>query len=132
MENLTKTDDFDVTIITPYPGSPYYDDAVDVDGTYVYTYPPTGDKLYAKEVDYFQTADYYKGDPNGGYQSYVWTETLSGAALVGERDRLERDVRQALGIKFNPSLPAVRFEHSMGQGFPETILRKTKQLTLAS
>lgn len=124
-----KPEDFDVTIITPYPGSPYYDDAVEEKGAWVYTYPRTGDKLYAKEVDYFRTADYYKGDPNGGYQSYVWTETLSSEALVSQRDRLERDVRGALGIPFNPAQPAQRFEHSMGQGLPETILRKTKSLT---
>lgn len=130
LTNLTKTDDFDVTIITPYPGSPYYDDAVqEADGTYVYTYPQTGDTLFMKEVNYFETADYYKGDPNGGYQSYVWTSTLTSEALVQGRDGLERDVRQALGIKFNPALPAIRFEHSMGQGLPEMILRKSGVLT---
>lgn len=120
-----RPEDFDITIITPYPGSPYYDDAVERDGKWVYTYPKTGDRLYAREVDYFKTADYYKGAPDGGYQSYVWTETLTSEALVQERDGMERRVRQALGIKFNPALPAVRFEHSMGQGLPENILRKS-------
>lgn len=121
-----KPEDFDVTIITPYPGSPYYDDAILEDGAWVYTYTKTGDKLYSKEVNYLETADYYKGNPDGGYQSYVWTDALSCEALVSERDRLERDVRQALGIKFNPSLPALRFEHSMGQGLPTKILRTSK------
>ncbi len=120
-----KPDDFDVTIITPYPGSPYYDDAVEENGAWVYTYPPTGDKLFAKEVNYFETADYYKGDPNGGYQSYVWTETLTPEALVLQRDSLERVVRGKLHIPFNPSSVARRFEHSMGQGLPEMILRKS-------
>lgn len=120
-----RPEDFDVTIITPYPGSPYYDDAVEVDGKWVYTYAKTGDKLYAKEVDYFRTADYYKGSPDGGYTSYVWTDALSSETLVSGRDGMEHRVRQTLGIKFNPSLPAIRFEHSMGQGFPETILRKS-------
>jgi radical SAM superfamily enzyme YgiQ (UPF0313 family) len=132
-----RPEDFDVTIITPYPGSPYYDEAVYVDlpgfpeGAWMYTYPGTGDKLYAKEVDYFKTADYYKGDPNGGYQSYVWTDALSSDVLVSERDRLERDVRSVLGIPFNASSPAMRFEHSMGQGLPETILRKSLRLEKA-
>jgi anaerobic magnesium-protoporphyrin IX monomethyl ester cyclase len=121
-----KPDDFDITIITPYPGSPYYDDAVLENDAWVYTYPKTGDKLYAKEVNYLETADYYKGDPNGGYQSYVWTETLSAKKLVSERDRMERAVRQELGIQFNPSLPALRFEHSMGQGLPGKILRASQ------
>lgn len=121
-----KPEDFDVTIITPYPGSPYYDDAVLENGSWTYTYPKTGDKLYAKEVNYLETADYYKGDPNGGYQSYVWTDALSSHMLVSERDRLEKEVRQALGIPYNPSAVAVKFEHSMGQGLPLSILRTTK------
>lgn len=119
-----KPEDFDITIITPYPGSPYYDDAVqNAEGDWVYTYPRTGDKLYAKEVDYLKTADYYKGDPNGGYVSYVWTDELSRERLVLERDRIEREVRSSLGIPFNPGAPGVKFEHSMGQGLPSTILR---------
>lgn len=126
-----KPEDFDVTIITPYPGSPYYDDAVvspEDNKTWVYQYPGTGDKLYAKEVDYLKTADFYKGDPNGGYQSYVWTDFLSAESLVEERDRLERDVRRELAIPFNPASAAIRFEHSMGQGIPEKILRKSLRL----
>lgn len=124
-----KPDDFDVTIITPYPGSPYYDEAKkDEEGAWVYTYPGTGDKLYAKEVDYFKTADYYKGDPDGGYQSYVWTDFLTADELVRRRDELEREVRGELGIRFNASAPAVRFEHSMGQGLPDTILRRSFQM----
>ena len=123
MEN--RPDDFDVTIITPYPGSPYYDDAVqNAEGDWVYTYEQTGDKLYAKEVDYFQTADYYKGDPDGGYRSYVWTDSLSSDMLVSGRDDLERGVRKSLGISYNAAAPTVRFEHSMGQGLPEKILRR--------
>jgi len=129
MEN--RPDDFDVTIITPYPGSPYYDDAVqNSEGDWVYTYEQTGDKLYAKEVDYFQTADYYKGDPDGGYRSYVWTDALSSDMLVSGRDKLEREVRKDLGIRYNASAPSVRFEHSMGQGFPDNILRKSRREVL--
>src|SRR3989338_2899296 len=58
-----KPDDFDVTIITTYPGSPYYDDAVKDKkkrNIWVYTYEKTGDKLYSVEIDYTKVADYYK------------------------------------------------------------------------
>jgi radical SAM superfamily enzyme YgiQ (UPF0313 family) len=120
-----KPEDFDITIITPYPGSPYYDDAVLEGNAWVYTYPKTCDRLYAKEVNYLKTADYYKGDPNGGYQSYVWTDHLTADELVERRDRLERDVRSALNIPFNPGAPGIRFEHSMGQNLPPMILRAT-------
>jgi hypothetical protein len=36
---------------------------------------------------------------------------------------VERDVRQALNIPFNPGAPALRYEHSMGQGLPDFIHR---------
>ncbi|MBF0332910.1 MAG: glycosyltransferase family 4 protein, partial [Alphaproteobacteria bacterium] len=39
------------------------------------------------------TADYYKGIPGGGYQSFVSTDHLSGAQLVTLRDQLEAEVR---------------------------------------
>lgn len=121
-------EDFDVTIITPYPGSPYYDDAVpslDKPGDWVYTYARTGDRLHSQEVDYLKTADYYKGDPNGGYRSYVYTDFLSKEELVQARDHLEQEVRTHLGIPFYPATPAARFEHSMGQGLPPSILRRS-------
>ncbi len=124
-----KPDDFDVTIITTYPGTPYYDFAVrdkDRDNVWVYTYEKTGDRLYSYEVDYNVVADYYKGNPDGGYQSYVFTDHLTAGDLVGLRDFVERDVRKKLNIPFNPSAPAIRYEHSMGQfgrRLPSNILR---------
>ncbi len=111
-----KPDDFDATIITTYPGTPYYDYATrDGNGIWVYTYGKTRDRLYGIEVDYGQVADYYKGDPEGGYQSFVYTDHLDRNELVAQRDFVERDVRERLGIKFNPATSALRYEHSMGQ-----------------
>jgi radical SAM superfamily enzyme YgiQ (UPF0313 family) len=127
-------DDFDLTIITTYPGSPYYDDAewsgidyIDGDEFRVYQYraPRTGDVLYSYEVDYSTTADYYKGVPGGGYRAYVSTEALWPEDLVAIRDEIESGVRSNLGIPFNPSAVAVDYEHSMGQGLPSRILRGT-------
>lgn len=126
-----KPDDFDVTIITTYPGTPYYDFAVrhpEKPNVWVYTYEKTGDKLYSYEVDYNEVADYYKGDPDGGYKAYVYTDALSSEELVRLRDFTERDVRQKLNIPFNPGAPAIRYEHSMGQfggNLPAHILRTT-------
>ncbi|MBY0309594.1 B12-binding domain-containing radical SAM protein [Patescibacteria group bacterium] len=127
-------DDFDVTIITPYPGSPYYDEAVCVDpekGHYAYTYKRNGDRLLQEEIDYLKEADYYKGNPDGGYVSHVWTDNLTREELVAERDRLETSLRKKLGIPFNPSAAAQRYEHSMGQtSLPTTILRSSGVLVL--
>lgn len=130
-----QVDDFDCTVITTYPGTPYYDLAVphaterDV---WTYTHPRTGDRLHAREVDYTVCADYYKGDPNGGYRSFVYTDHLSAERLVELRDMVERDVRRTLNIPFNPGAPALRYEHSMGQGLPDFIHRIGKQQPAAA
>ena len=68
-------------------------------------------------------AEYYKGVP-GEYTSYVYTDFLSPKDLVRLRDWLEADVRRTLGIPYQTAAPAVRYEHSMGQGnIPSNILR---------
>lgn len=125
-----KVDDFDCTVITTYPGTPYYDLAVPHDtekGVWTYTHKKTGDKLHAYELDHTVTADYYKGDPDGGYTAYVFTDHLSAKEIVELRDEVERDVRATLNIPFNPGSVALRFEHSMGQGLPDVIYRESKQ-----
>jgi len=109
---------FDVTIITTYPGTPYYDFAKphpSHDNIWIYTFEKTGDKLYSFEVDYNEIADYYKGDPNGGYKAYVYTDYLSSDKLVQLRNYVESDVRDRLKIPYNPGASAIRYEHSMGQ-----------------
>ena len=129
-----KPDDFDLTIITTYPGTPYYDDAVPhVELPNVWTYTFQGDRLHSYEVDYTQVADYYKGDPDGGYRAYVFTDFLSSEDLVHLRDQVEAEVRDKLGIPFNPSRPAQQYEHSMGQQhLPTNILRTSAPRETAS
>ena len=129
---LQKVDDFDVTIITPYPGSPYYDEAVEQqDGTFMYVQPVTGDKLYMREVDYNVHADYYKGMP-GEYVSLVHTDHLTEEELVILRDRVELEVRQALNISYNAVNQALKYEHSMGQGLSDHLFRtsQTESVTI--
>lgn len=124
-----QPDDFDVTIITVYPGTPYYDHALPhsrEDGVWVYTY--NSDRLYSYEIDYTQVANYYKGIPDGGYTAFVYTDDLTADELVEIRDVVERDVRKALGVPFNHGAPSIRYEHSMGQcdgRLPANILRTT-------
>ena len=128
-----QPDDFDVTIITTYPGTPYYDSAgrdPKRENVWGYTYAKTGDRLYSLAVDYNEVADYYKGDPDGGYKAYVFTDFLDSEGLVGLRDFVERDIRQKLNIPFNPGVPAIRYEHSMGPfgvRLPARILRTSPQ-----
>lgn len=118
-----EPDDFDVTIITVYPGTPYYDDAVpygdryeddpDSRDTYVYRDPKNGDALYSVDVDQLRDVNFYKGIP-GEYQSFVWTDRLTRGGIVSLRDDVERDVRTRLRIPY-PSKPSeTQYEHSMG------------------
>lgn len=122
-----RPSDFDVTVITPYPGSPYYDQADEVPGSpgrFVFR-AKNGDALYQEEIDYTRETDAYKGIP-GQYVSHVWTDALSAEDLVRERDALERDVRERLNIPFNQSAAVIDYEHSMGQtGLPGRILRRS-------
>lgn len=125
-----KPDDFDVTIITPYPGTPYYDQAVhhgSAENLWVYTI--NGDRLYSYDLDYTVISDYYKGDPNGGYKSFVFSDFLSQSDLVNWRHFVETNVRAKLGIPFNVSSPALRYEHSMGQyaEMPSYIVRHSSK-----
>ena len=127
----SEPEDFDCTIITTYPGSPYFDDAIKENDYYVYTDKKSGDKLYQASLNYLIDQDYYKGDPDGGYTSFVWTDHLSAAGLVDARDKLEKEVRSKLNIPFNPARPGLTYEHSMGMGaggqsivdIPDHILR---------
>lgn len=123
---LVKPDDFDTTVITTYPGTPYFDEAIETaPRVWTYTYQKTGDRLHSVEVNYNETAEYYKGIP-GEYTSYVYTDSLSAEDLVRLRDWLEADVRSFLHIPYPEASSGVRYEHSMGQGsIPEHLLRSS-------
>lgn len=109
-----RPDDFDVTIITVYPGTPYYDDARELTpGVWTYADPKSGDRLHACHVDQLHDVPFYKGIP-GQYQSFVWTDFLTASELVQARDWIESDVRKALRIPYPVGPAALQFEHSMG------------------
>jgi anaerobic magnesium-protoporphyrin IX monomethyl ester cyclase len=124
----TRVDEMDCTVISTYPGCPYYDEAVPHEAlpdVWTYTAKKSGDKLHSYDVDYMAISDYYKGAP-GEYSSYVWTDHLTAAEIVTLRNEVERDVRAKLGIPFNAAAPARRYEHSMGQGaLPSFVLRES-------
>lgn len=120
-----KPDDFDITVITVYPGTPYYDNAVDL-GSGAYCFETHGDKLYSQDVDFMQEMAFYKGKP-GEYSAFVWTDFISRERLAQLRDEVEAEVRAKLGIPYPTGSAAIQFEHSMGQNLPASILRSTKQ-----
>jgi radical SAM superfamily enzyme YgiQ (UPF0313 family) len=116
-----KPDDFDLTIITVYPGTPYFDESVCV-GEPVYRYETNGDVLYSENTDFHRDMQYYKGSP-GEYKSYVWTAHLSREDICRLRDEVEAEVRAKLSIPYPSSAAPINFDHSMGMG--PTILRST-------
>lgn len=117
-----KPDDFDATVITTYPGTPYWDNAQPFGPHYRYEY--NGDALYMEDVDFLKDAAYYKGHP-GEYKSFVWTDYLSPEKLCSWRDWLEETVREKLRIPYPASVAAINFEHSVGMNLPSNILRRS-------
>ncbi len=113
-------DDFDLTVITVYPGTPYYDHATQRGDHYCYNF--NGDSLYSEDVDFSVDTQFYKGKP-GEYKSFVWTDYLTARDLVGLRDEVEEHVRYKLRIPYPTAAAAIQFEHSMGMRIPQSILR---------
>lgn len=126
-----KPDDFDATVITTYPGSPYYDAAVPHDtipNVWTFTAPKSGDRLHSYDVDFTKDILFYKG-LIGEYKSFVFTDHISPGNLVKLRDDLENDVRSKLSIPYNAGAPGIRFEASMGMTkLPPNILRTSCEL----
>lgn len=119
-----RPDDFDVTVIQPYPGSPYYDRAQPIlkgfSGGYMYVVA-NGDRLYMEDVDFLQDVQFYKG-MRGSYRSFVWTNRLTPERICELRDAVENEVREKLHIPFYSGTNSIRFDASMGQ-LPGQILR---------
>ena len=126
-----RPDDFDVTVITVYPGTPIYANRESVsessNGHRICRYvhrsqrpEEDGATLFFEEVDYAKEFCWYKGKPNE-YVSHVWTPDLSREDLVRLRDAIEDEVRTTLGIPYpkrfsGDHLAEQGYEHSMGQG----------------
>lgn len=134
-----QPEEFDCTVITTYPGTPYYDEAIEhtnEPGIWTYTQPKTGDQLHAYDIDFLVVADYYKGDPKGGYKAFVYTDFLSAEELVARRNWIEDSVRSALHLPFPQARASLRYEHSFGQGaneeLPGFILRRSEHVVPAA
>jgi radical SAM superfamily enzyme YgiQ (UPF0313 family) len=136
-----KNFDFDLTLITAYMGTPYYDEAVQNRelserlGMDIWTYRfnprngGEGDVLHQIALDYTKAIANYKGKP-GEYKAYVFTDYLAPDELVALRDEVEESIRLEFNIQQGQGLAQKRFERSMGQGdvvLPDFILRSTSK-----
>ncbi len=118
-----KPDDFDMTVISVYAGTPYHDEAVETEpGVWTYT-AKNGDRLHSREYDFSEGGGVYKGIP-GEYKSFTFTDYLSSEELVAARDALEAEVRASLQIPYNHGAAGTRYEASPGQ-MPGYILRSS-------
>lgn len=119
-----QPDEIDFTVMTLYPGTPYFDESVHVaDSTYVYE--TFGDKLYSQDVDFSHEQAYYKGK-SGEYHSFVWTDYLSPERLAQLRDDVEAEVRRKLDIPYPTAAPALNYEHSTGMTPSPHIFRSSQ------
>ncbi len=124
-------DSFDITRITEYAGTPYYDDSVphaSIPNVWTYT-AVTGDRLHAEDVDYLHEFIYYKGDRGdrmGLNKFLTFTDHLSPEEMTVLKTEMETRLREKLGQPFQVDAPGIQFEHSMGMGLPDHILRTTK------
>ena len=120
-----EVEDFDCTLIQPYFSTPYWDMAIphsSLSGVWTYV-AKNGDRLHMHNIDYSRESQYYKGIP-GEYQSYVFTDYITGSDLIKMRDWLETDVRTKLNIPFYAIQPSHNYEASMGM-LPGHIYRRT-------
>jgi radical SAM superfamily enzyme YgiQ (UPF0313 family) len=86
-----RPDEFDLTIVSVYPGTPYYEDAVNKGGVWVYT-SPDEKKLYSKDINFVFEESNYKGRP-GEYNCHVWTDYLGPKELIKMRDEMEKSLK---------------------------------------
>lgn len=90
-----KPDDFDMSIICVYPGTPYYDKSIKInDQTYKYT-AKSGDNLYSLDVDTKTESLFYKSKTDA-YQSYVYTDYLTRQQIVESRKNMEINIRKII------------------------------------
>ena len=81
-----KPDDFDIGILTPYPGSKIYDEAVKSDKFPGYSHEHKG--LYFSKPDYSSEKSFYKGK-NAQSAAFTRTDTMPEKYIHKMRDKIE-------------------------------------------
>ena len=86
---MVEPDEIDVSIISVYPGSNYYNKSILLENQLIYT-SKTGDKLYIDNIDFIEKSNFYKSKSNE-YVSYVYTDYLNKSELIESRLMLEKN-----------------------------------------
>ena len=78
-------DELDVTIVSVYPGSEYFNKSVIVnDKLLQYTNIKTNDSLYIENIDFLKESNFYKSK-TGECQAHIFTDYLSRGELVEQQ-----------------------------------------------
>jgi radical SAM superfamily enzyme YgiQ (UPF0313 family) len=86
-----KPDQTDISIITLYPGSTYFDLSVWDNNKWVYT-AKNNEILFSEDIDYLKTSLYYKSKPDE-FICHVSTPFLSAVDLINGRNYIERSIK---------------------------------------
>lgn len=90
---IVKPDETDITIISVYPGSYYFNKSIKIsDKVMKYTSEKTNDVLYIKMIDYLKESNFYKSKSDE-YSSFVYTDYLSLEDIVSERLKMEKEIK---------------------------------------
>ena len=88
--NKVKPDETDITIVSVYPGSFYFNKSILTNNNnLLYESSKTGDKLYIDNIDFLKESNFYKSKSNE-YSSFVYTDFLSKKQLITNRNNLEK------------------------------------------
>lgn len=88
-----KPDETDVTIVSIYPGSNYFDKSTFIEKGLLKYVNESGDVLYIKNIDFLEESNFYKSKSDE-YVSYVYTEYLSYDEIVEQRLRIENSIKK--------------------------------------
>ncbi len=111
---------FDLTILTPYPGSPIYDSMVRNKGPFAEEYQrvllnKTGTpELFMKEVNFADEGVGAYKTASGEEVVLIRTPTLTSGKLYELRNGIDKELRQKYGLK-SYERAKTDIEHAMGQ-----------------
>ncbi len=86
-----QPDGFDISILSPYPGSSIYNESTP--STKYDGFDREHEGLYFKQIDYSKEDSFYKGKP-GEYTCHVRTDDLSAKDILKLRDEMESGLKK--------------------------------------
>jgi len=87
-----KPDETDVSIISVYPGSNYFNKSVKVSDD-VLKYNVNDQSLYIKNIDFLKDSNFYKSKSDE-YKSYVYTDYLTEDQIVYFRNKIDKITKE--------------------------------------